>query len=392
MNRRVCFVGAEITPSEGTIFVGGHVNTIVGLCKGLSNLGWEVHIVTTPSRFSRAPILEFPWAKFHLIQANGGYNSITYDLDFLRKAVQAISGLHSKYSFDLIHGHSGYFSLAIIPIIVKRRVGIPSLFSLYCPASMFPTRLPLDGHAIKVMCRSLDKIVAVTKNVRSSLLECGVDSTKVEVLPSCFDEQIFDISSYSHQLSDGTAKKDVRTQSVLFVGNVNRTKGLDIFLAAAKSVLRINPCTKFVITLHEPHKVIEEVKEQTSRLLGSAVDVLGVVENMPQLVANADVIVAPFRSTEGISDIPIIILEAMALGKPIIASDLGGIREAVTNRETGIILEENTPNELASSLIELLEDPHLRQKMGKEAIAQVKKFSYSDIACRLTNLYLQVCE
>jgi len=84
MKRRICFVGAEITPSEGSTFVGGHVNTVVRLCKGLSDLGWKVHIVTTPSRFLRGVKFNFPWAKMHLIKADGRHNSIKYGTDLNR--------------------------------------------------------------------------------------------------------------------------------------------------------------------------------------------------------------------------------------------------------------------------------------------------------------------
>lgn len=392
MNRRICFAGAEITPSEGSTFVGGAVNTIVGLCKGLTDLGWEVHIVTTPSRFLREPTLDFPWAKIHLVRANGRHNSITYYVDFFNKTVKTIRNLHSKYPFDLIHGHSGYFSLSIIPIMVKRKTGLPSMFSLYCPASMLPTKLPVDRYGIKFMSLGLDKIVAVTENVKNSLTKCGVDDKRVEILPSCFDEKAFNILENDFSLTKKASGTNPKTRTILFVGNVNKTKGLDIFLSAAKSVLRVNPDARFVVTLHEPAEVIERVKTNVSRVFGSSMEVLGVVENMAHLVASVDVIAVPFRSTEGISDIPIIILEAMALGKPVVASNLGGIKEAVVDGRTGIIVGLNEPAELASSLNMLLSDLHLRQKMGKEAISQVKKFSYSEIAQRLSNLYTKIVD
>ena len=392
MNRRICFAGAEITPSEGSTFVGGHVNTVVGLCKGLTDLGWEIHIVTTPSRFLKESTLDFPWAKIHVIKANGRHNSLSYDADFLNKAVRRIKNLHSKNPFDLIHGHSGYFSLSLIPILVRRKTGLPALFSLYCPASMFPSKLPIDHYAIKVLSLGLDKVVAVTENVRNSLTKCGVDIRRIEVLPSCYDERVFDVHAHHLEMSEKVAAKNFNNQTVLFVGNINKTKGLDIFLSAAKSVLRVNPAVRFIITLHEPREVIQDAKVIASRALGSSVEVLGIVDNMAQLIANVDVVAAPFRSTEGISDIPIIILEAMALGKPVVASNLDGIKEAVIDGETGILVGLNNPDELALALNKLLNDPHLGHKLGKEAISQVKKFSYSEIARRLSDLYVKVVE
>ncbi len=389
MNRRVCFVGSEITPSEGSTFVGGHVNTVVGLCKGLHDLGWEIHVVTTPSRFLKEASFDFPWAEFHLVHAGGRHNSPGYIADLLIKSVKTVKALSKKYVFDLVHAHSGYFGPAIIPIIVKRRVGLPALFSLYCPASLLPSKLPMDNYGVRLLSISLDKIIAVTTNVKNSLIECGVDAGKIELVPSCYDEKAFSRRAVDLAI---TKSLEASVQKVLFVGNVDRTKGLDVFLAAAKSVLRINSEVKFVITLHEPVERLESARVLVSRSLGSSGEVLGVVSDMAQLMASVDVVVAPFRSTEGISDIPIIVLEAMALGKPVVVTDLAGVREAIRDGENGLIVEVDNPNELANTIIDLLNNPSLREEIGNNAILCAKQFSYSEISKKLSDLYLKTLE
>jgi glycosyltransferase involved in cell wall biosynthesis len=391
MNRKICFVGSEITPSEGSTFVGGHVNTVVGLCKGLSDLGWEIHIVTTPSRFLRETPHDFPWAKIHVIKANGKHNSLSYDVDFLIQAVRTIEQLNSQGSFDLVHAHSGYFSLAIIPALIRRRLGIPALFSLYCPASLLPSKLPIDSYGIKVLSLGLDKIIAVTENVKKSLTKCGVDDQKIEVLPSCFDEKVFHPDANNLKMPQRVVEQS-KNRKVLFIGNIDRTKGLDIFLAAAKSVLRANPETRFVITLHEPHEVLQSAKVLASRSLGSSVEIFGVVNNMAKLMANVDLVVAPFRSTEGISDIPLIVLEAMALGKPIVASNLEGIKEAVIDGKNGILVNLDNSGELANAITILLNDPNLREEISNQAVSYVKRYSYSEISKRLSDLYMKIME
>jgi glycosyltransferase involved in cell wall biosynthesis len=387
MNRRICFVGAEITPSEGSTFVGGHVNSVVSLCKGLADLGWEVHIVTTPSRFLRNPEFCFPWAKFHLINASGKYNSLGYDFDYLVKAVGAVKALHMKESFDLVHGHSGYFGPSIIPALIRRSLGVPVLFSLYCPASLLPRKLPLDDFGIKALSLGLDKVIAVTANVKESLTKCGVSANKIEILHSCFDEKAF--GSFASRQSKVSQRS--RTGKVLFVGNADKTKGLDIFLEVAKSILHTNPDVKFVVTLHEPMDRLQSVRVVASRLLGSSVEVLGVVHDMAQLVSSVDVVVAPFRSTEGISDIPIIVLEAMALGKPVVASNLEGVREVIQHGKNGLIVDLGV-SEFTTAIKCLLDNPALSEEIGKEAILSAKRFSYSEVSKRLSDLYLSVIE
>jgi glycosyltransferase involved in cell wall biosynthesis len=388
MNHRVCFVGTEITPSEGSAFVGGHVNTVVGLCKGLSNLGWEVHVVTTPSRFFKNEEFSFPWAKFHLVHTSSRHNSIGYDLEYLIKAVRTIRFLHEKEGIELVHAHSGYFGPAIIPALVRRSLGIPSLFSLYCPASLLPRKLPVDRYCVKALSHSLDRVIAVTANVKESLTKYGVSSEKIEVLNSCFDEKAF---SGLRSSKSKHPSKSLKNPMVLFVGNADKTKGLDIFLGSAKYILSTNPKVKFVVTLHESAERLQSVRGAACRMLGSSVEVLGVVHNMAELMSSADVVVAPFRSTDGISDIPIIVLEAMALGKPVVVSNLKGVTEAIQHGKNGIIIELSV-KELTRAVERLLNDPVLSEELGAQAILGVKRFSYSEVSKRLSDLYLRVMD
>ena len=58
-----------------------------------SGLWWKIHIVTTPSRFLKETTLDFPWAKIYMVKANGEYNSLSYNVDFLIKAVRTIETL-----------------------------------------------------------------------------------------------------------------------------------------------------------------------------------------------------------------------------------------------------------------------------------------------------------
>jgi len=390
MSRRICYVGTEITPSDGSTFVGGHVNTVVRLCKGLSDLGWEIYIVTTPSRFLGEANFDFPWGKIDLVKAKGTYSSLQYSIDFSIRAIKMIENLNRNEPFALIHAHSGYFSFASIPVFIGRRLRIPALFSLYCPASLLPTKLPMDKYEIKILSDGLDKVIAVSDNVKKSLMKCGVSEDKIEIIPPCIDEEVYDSFIPSVRACKEVEIGSSKTQMVLFVGNVDRTKGLDVFINAAESILRRNPGVKFVITLHEPYETIQHIRVVASRRLGSSVAVMGVVKDMASLMASADVVVAPFRSTEGIADIPLIVLEAMALGKPVVASRLEGIEEVICNGENGLLVEPDRANELANAIIALIEDSNLRNKISERAVSSVKQFSYTEVSRKLSGLYSKV--
>ena len=387
---KVCFVGAEITPSNGDVFVGGHVNTVVRLSKGLSRLGWEVHIVTTPSRFFRGTKFDFPWAKFHLIKVGGKYSSLKYGADFLISAVKTIQVLNRNEFFNVIHTHSAFFSVAAIPVFLKKRFGIRALHSLYCPASFFPSKAIPNKSGIKLLSVGLDKIIVVSKNVKNSLVSCGVTEGKIEVIPPCIDTDVFNPSVSGVEIRK-LMKVDSETQIVLFVGYVDETRGLDVFLKAAELVLCRYRRVKFVITLHEPCETIESVKVIASGKLGSHVEVMGVVKNMPELIASADVVVAPFRSTRNVADIPLVILEAMAVGRPVIASKVGGVMELIRDGENGLLVNSNRADLLADKVVNLLDNLRLRKELGEHAISSVKqKFSYMEVSRKLSSLYMEV--
>ena len=387
---KVCFVGTEITPSDNDVFVGGHVNNVIRLSKGLSRLGWDVHIVTTRSRFLRRMNFNFPWAKIHVIEVSSRYGSLSYGIDFINKSIKAIEILNRNESFDIVHSHSGFFIFASIPAFLKRKSKIRAIHSLYCPASLFPIESIRGRLGIKALSAGLDKIIAVTNNVKNSLIECGVSKDKIEVVPLCIDTDVFNPFLTSEKMTKAV-KEDSDTQVILFVGNVNKTKGLDIFLEAAKKVLYTHQKIKFVITLHEPYEIIEKVKLIASRKLSSCVTVMGVVKNMPALIANADIVVVPFRSTSNVSDVPLVVLEAMAVGKPVIATKIGAIPEVICNGKNGILIEPNSVDLLADAITTLLQNPELRKEISTRASPSViRKFSHIEVAKELAALYHKV--
>jgi glycosyltransferase involved in cell wall biosynthesis len=228
--------------------------------------------------------------------------------------------------------------------------------------------------------------------VNKSLIRSGVRADKIEVIPSCIDKLFFEYFTLDTNIQKKLKEINSKTPMVLFVGNLDKAKGLDVFLNAAKSLLHINPMIRFVITLHEPNDTLEKFSVIASRKLGSSVVVKGVVKDMAGLMSRADVVVVPFRSTEGISDIPLVVLEAMALGKSVVASKLEGIEEVICNGENGILVEPDRVDDLANAIIALLEDSNLRVRIGEYAISSVKRFSYDEISLTLNDLYLKVLE
>jgi len=118
-------VGLGIGKTHGA-FVGGHINNVVNLSKKLGEDGYEVHIVTTPpihhdSSFRDSEMSEINSnVFFHQVKVRGDFinANLNYGIRSIAKMLLEIRKLHREEKFDVIHGHSGFPPIALIPEIV----------------------------------------------------------------------------------------------------------------------------------------------------------------------------------------------------------------------------------------------------------------------------------
>lgn len=160
-------------------------------------------------------------------------------------------------------------------------------------------------------------------------------------------------------------------------------KGIQTLLAAAPRVLVRHPEAQIAIVGDGPG--LDELKAQANALriahavhfLGPSMDPLGSLRGM-------DVFVHPSWAEA----FPYVILEAMSLARPIVASDVGGVGEAVLAGESGLLIEPREENALAAAVVELLENPGLSARLGENASHRVStEFTRELMIDRLADLY-----
>jgi glycosyltransferase involved in cell wall biosynthesis len=158
---------------------------------------------------------------------------------------------------------------------------------------------------------------------------------------------------------------------VAHVGNIRPGKGHDVLIDAVAHLHQRMPSVKFVSIGGEKYPgdldrvrngAIQAGLEDHLRFMGRRPDALG-------FVAAADIFVNP-SSVEGL---PVAILEAMALGRPVVAAAAGGVPGIVKDGETGILVEPNEPKALAAGIEKLLNDPFLAERLGQAAQDMVEK-------------------
>ena len=171
----------------------------------------------------------------------------------------------------------------------------------------------------------------------------------------------------------------------LFVGSLIPRKGLPFLVEAAEKIVKEYRETKFIIVGEGP------LRNQLQRKLGAAnlsgnFTFLGNVkgDTLPAIYNCADVFALPsIQEGQGI-----VLLEAQASAKPVVAFDIGGVNEAVRNGETGLLVKRDSPENLADAIMRLLSDKTLREKMGANGRKFVtENFTWDICALKMLDIY-----
>jgi glycosyltransferase involved in cell wall biosynthesis len=215
-----------------------------------------------------------------------------------------------------------------------------------------------------------------------------VDKAKVRVVPNGVDPEKFkpvkDRKAMKRQF--GLDDKPV----VLFVGSLIPRKGLPFLIEAAKKLVKNHSDAMFVLVGDGPLKSQLIASLDKANLSDNFLFLRGLAENALAAVYNcADVFVLPsIQEGQGI-----VLLEAQASAKPVVAFNVGGVNEAVLDGETGLLVNRGSSDALADALLKLLSDELLREKMGAKGRKFVMdNFTWDVCAERMLTVYREALE
>lgn len=230
-------------------------------------------------------------------------------------------------------------------------VGIPAVLHSHEHLEVVSRRLRNAGldDGLAIGSGNLTLVACAPATAEILAVEAGVETGSVHVIRSPVDLAAVR-STQPRVWSDDRP-------IVVAVGLGNRSKGIDVFCAAAKEHEHLGHRTRWCWVGRTPDEGIETGQVELVGEVGSA---------LPEM-AGADVVVLPSRADA----FPLVVLEAMALGRPIVASDLPGPREQLG--DTGVLIPPEDPIELESSVRRLLENPTEARRLGESARARCEQ-------------------
>ena len=243
-------------------------------------------------------------------------------------------------------------------------------------------------HYVDNIAQMLADIVILVAEAQRRKIFNGKNKRRVKVIHNAVDikEPVRFSSPKKHMREMLSIKGDAHVCA--FVGRLSPEKGVDVFIDAFKNVLRtMQNCPIHAIIIGDgPER--ENLECQVKRFgIKNQVHFVGCSSTPGDFMADADMIVLPSRS-EGI---PNVALEAMALGKPVIATDVGGTPEIIENGKTGIIVQPENPEMLCENIIKLIQNLKLAKRLSEAGLKIVRHYySPKDRAEAILSIYQEL--
>ncbi len=211
-------------------------------------------------------------------------------------------------------------------------------------------------YGIHRLCsRSVAFFICISEAIRQNYLRQGIREAQLALVYNALDLEDFRTDSGSPRPKDNF--------TVTQIGRLIGWKGQRVLLQAAPLVLKKIPRVQFAFAGDGPDRIVLE-RLAAELHIGSWVSFLGVVGDVRPLLAASDVIVLPSLSPEPFGRV---VIEAMAMEKPVIATDLGGPKEIITPLVDGLLVKPDDPVLLAEKIVALIENREAARKLGRRA-------------------------
>ena len=242
----------------------------------------------------------------------------------------------------------------------------------------------------KVSVKRADAVIAVDKRIYEWLMnEIGCDESKLYHIPNGAN-----IDKFSPYIDGGEIRKkyNVTEQGhlIMCARHFVSKNGVEYLIKAMPIILKAYPDTKLLLVGDGPlKKMLQDIVFKLN--LDKNVIFCGIVDHdrIPKYYAASDVSIVPSVHVSGVEEATSIsLLESMATGKPVVASNIGGLKEILSKKNIGILVPDKDPSALAEAVIYVFDYPDRAKRLGQRAREYIaKNHSWDNVAEQISDVY-----
>ena len=361
---------AMVSPYDFT-WPGGVTIHVSQLSRELGRSGHEVQVLAphSPSRECQDQDLLVPLGRSVPLPSNGSIARVSLSLWLARR----VRALLQREQYDIIHLHEPM--APILPLTVleySNSVNVGTFHACRNRQHLYKMSRPV----IKRWRSRLHGSIAVSPAAMRYV--SGAFPGDYEIIPNGID-----VDHFSQRAAPWPHYQDGKT-NIIFVGRLEKRKGLRYLLEAYGRLKWDMPDLRLVVV--GPGNPDKDSYHVLSSQNLQDVEFVGRVpyEDLPRYYASADIFCSPATGGESFG---IVLLEAMAAGKPVVASDIEGYRGVMQHGQQGLLFQNKNVESLSTQLETLIRNPEQRRSMGERGRATAQRYRWQVVARRVEQYY-----
>lgn len=397
-------VGLDLNPP----WVEGIRNTVREISRQLIDRGHEVHILT--KGYGNQPKEELiDGIKYHRIiigePGNGSQDYLAGTAHFFSHLPSEMRKVVRNERIDIIHGHSVYPILGAYYGMFTKSMPVKLTYTLYSspksrnsnssyPAIMKILDISKSKSVVKMLSHCMNAIIVTSKTTERELKQIGVPTSKMRTIFTGINRDVFKPDNNKAE-NLRQLKIDPSKQIILFAGDITPWKGIDMFLLAFAEVNRQNDDTLAILMTKNIYKYESERREEIEELIDKLkirenIYFIGQHEKIQDIYNVADIVVFPYVTLFSVMDIPLSLLEAMSVRKPVVVTDVGAMGEALEN-DSGLLIQPENSLKLSKAMNYLLANEDVREALSENAYNKVaQQFDVEQTARELETTYYEL--
>ncbi|MEO0281400.1 MAG: glycosyltransferase family 4 protein [candidate division WOR-3 bacterium] len=333
----------------------------------------EVQILTTHYKGEKEEKGVIRFGKVLMIPMNKSYATMAFGLDIPSK----VKNLLSNNDFDIVHLNGPFFpSLSFFALHYSKTKNIAAFLNAGFKFYNFGSKI--FRIVYKKYLNKIDGYFAISETAKLAMEPYFPGD--YEIIPAGVDVEFFESEGEKFEI-EGYPK-------ILFLGRLDERKGVLKIINVFSKLLKIKKDAKLIIAGKGPldgqaKQMVKDLRIERSTIFTGYVK----KDDIPKYYRTADIYCSPALGGESFG---IVLLEAMACGTPVVASNIHGYSQVIENLKDGVLFDPLSEEDLLSKLILLSDDKNLRETLKKNGKKKSLDYSWENVSIRIENFYRKI--